>query len=171
MKGLLWRWLGGAHAPPRLTFSKIACSKFRVFQKLFGITENISGEIRSCIFGDRMKKDSASLDRAHRVRPFWLVVCPSRAPASPPRPLLLPHMHMWGLRCFIAYKVQSVKWPKLGWARVNCLYINQSIHSSCFGDLPSTQTATHKSHINAQMHRVTTHHQSTRRRGPHRTQR
>ena len=73
----------------------------------------------SCIFGDRKKKDSASLDRAHRVRPFWLVVCPSRAPASPPRPLLLPHM--WGLRCFIACKVQGVKWPKLGWARVNCL--------------------------------------------------
>ena len=119
MKGLLWRWLGGAHAPPSLTFSKIASCKFRVFQKLFGITENISGEIRSCIFGDRMKKDSASLDRAHRVRPFWLVVGPSRAPASPPRPLLLPHM--WGLRCFIACKVQSVKWPKLGWARVNCL--------------------------------------------------
>ena len=119
MKGLLWRWLGGAHAPPSLTFSKIGFCKFRIFQKLFAITENICFVLFSCIFGIRMKKDSASLDRAHRVRPFWLVVCPSRAPASPPRPLLLPHM--WGLRCFIACKVQSALWPKLEWARVNCL--------------------------------------------------
>ena len=121
MKGLLWRWLGGAHAPPSLTFSKIAFRKFRIFQKLFAITENFPVENCSCIFGTRKKKDSASLDRAHRVRPFWLVVGPSRAPVSPPRPLLLPHM--WGLRCFIACKVQGVKWPKLGWARVNCLRI------------------------------------------------
>ena len=120
MKGLLWRWLGGAHAPPSLTFSKIGFCKFRIFQKLFAITENICFVLFSCIFGIRMKKDSASLDRAHRVRPFWLVVCPSRAPASPPRPLLLPHM--WGLRCFIACKVQSALWPKLEWARVNCLH-------------------------------------------------